>query len=88
MCREALEHSPRARAIVCADAVQRIGNGRFHRSRAGRVRSCALTGQPQHGASPVTRVVDAIQQLLLTEALQDAGERAGVDVERRGEIAG
>lgn len=85
---EALQHSSRSGAIVRADAIQRVGDRRFNGSRTDRVGPSTPPGQAKHGAPSIARVVDSIQQPLLHEPLQHAGERTGIDVKRRGEIAG
>jgi len=85
---EPLEHSSGRRSIASADTVQGFGDRRFDRSLAPGIRAGAARGQVKNGAPPIPWIVRPSQESLVDEPVENAGERAGMDVQDRREIAG
>jgi hypothetical protein len=86
--RKPLQHARGGTAILRADASQRRLDGRFDGLCSDGIGSDAACRQAKHGAPAIARIVDTVQQTLRDESVQHTRQRARVDVQNRGEIAG
>ena len=85
---EPLEYALRTGAIGCTRSPQRCRHHRFDRSAARVVNKPAAPRQLEQRAAPIADVPDALKQALFDEPLQDAGERARMDMENLCQAAG
>lgn len=85
---QALEDPLGRGSIDFADPRERSGDGGFHGAGANRVHPPPAPGQAENGAATVARVIHPAEELLRRQALENPGQRAGVDVHDGGEISG
>jgi hypothetical protein len=85
---EPLEHSSGRGSIAPADSIQCFGDRRFDRPLTHSIRAGAALRQAKNCAPPILWIVRPCQESLVDEPLENAGERAGMHVQDRREIAG
>jgi hypothetical protein len=75
-------------SIASADLAERRSDSRLDRAGTSGVRTSPTCSEAKHGAPSIARIVDAPQQPLRDQPLQDAGQGARVHTHDRREIAG
>jgi hypothetical protein len=86
--RQTLEYASGCGPVARIDIFQRRGHGRFRRAPPNRVDAIAPSRQAQDGASPIEWVILTREQALTDQSSEYAGERAGMNMQDGGQIAG